>query len=166
MTLRRALPNRREHEVHDLEFRGRAYVVGFGRFEDGSLAEVFIDARKQSTDAADDARDGALVLSLALQHGTPAETIRHAVTRSVSGVPAGIIGAVLDLLADTDESSPASPAEPSPISTKPTTPGGAREEARLRGYVGESCPDCGNFTLVRNGACLKCETCGATTGCS
>jgi ribonucleoside-diphosphate reductase alpha chain len=41
-----------------------------------------------------------------------------------------------------------------------------RETARLRGYVGESCPECGNFTLVRNGTCLKCDTCGGTTGCS
>ncbi|MBF0251367.1 MAG: vitamin B12-dependent ribonucleotide reductase [Alphaproteobacteria bacterium] len=39
-------------------------------------------------------------------------------------------------------------------------------EARMRGYEGDSCPDCGNFTLVRNGTCLKCDTCGATTGCS
>ena len=41
-----------------------------------------------------------------------------------------------------------------------------REEARMKGYVGEACPECANFTLVRNGTCLKCETCGATTGCS
>jgi ribonucleoside-diphosphate reductase alpha chain len=38
--------------------------------------------------------------------------------------------------------------------------------ARIRGYEGESCPECANFTLVRNGTCLKCDTCGATTGCS
>jgi len=39
-------------------------------------------------------------------------------------------------------------------------------EARLKGYEGEACGDCGNFTLVRNGTCLKCDTCGATSGCS
>ncbi|MBF0560572.1 MAG: vitamin B12-dependent ribonucleotide reductase [Alphaproteobacteria bacterium] len=39
-------------------------------------------------------------------------------------------------------------------------------EARRRGYEGDSCGDCGNFTLVRNGTCLKCDTCGATNGCS
>ena len=38
--------------------------------------------------------------------------------------------------------------------------------ARLKGYEGDSCGECGNFTLVRNGTCLKCMTCGATTGCS
>ena len=38
--------------------------------------------------------------------------------------------------------------------------------ARAKGYEGDSCGDCGNFTLVRNGTCLKCDTCGSTSGCS
>jgi len=38
--------------------------------------------------------------------------------------------------------------------------------ARLKGYEGESCSECGNFTMVRNGTCLKCDTCGSTSGCS
>lgn len=38
--------------------------------------------------------------------------------------------------------------------------------ARQKGYEGDPCPTCGNLTLVRNGTCLKCETCGSTTGCS
>jgi ribonucleoside-diphosphate reductase alpha chain len=38
--------------------------------------------------------------------------------------------------------------------------------ARLRGYEGEACIECGNFTLVRNGTCMKCDTCGSTSGCS
>ena len=41
-----------------------------------------------------------------------------------------------------------------------------RLAARIKGYVGEACPECGNFTMVRNGTCLKCDTCGGTTGCS
>jgi len=40
------------------------------------------------------------------------------------------------------------------------------EIARAKGYEGDPCPDCGNLTLVRNGTCLKCTTCGGTTGCS
>ena len=42
----------------------------------------------------------------------------------------------------------------------------ARTKAKMQGYEGESCGDCGNFTLVRNGTCMKCNTCGATSGCS
>ena len=41
-----------------------------------------------------------------------------------------------------------------------------RAEAKARGYEGETCGECGNFTLVRNGTCMKCDTCGSTTGCS
>lgn len=39
-------------------------------------------------------------------------------------------------------------------------------QARMRGYEGDSCGQCGNFTLVRNGTCMKCDTCGGTSGCS
>ena len=39
-------------------------------------------------------------------------------------------------------------------------------EARAKGYEGDACGECGNFTLVRNGTCMKCVTCGATSGCS
>jgi ribonucleoside-diphosphate reductase alpha chain len=42
----------------------------------------------------------------------------------------------------------------------------ASEIARLKGYEGDPCGDCGQFTMVRNGTCLKCVTCGTTTGCS
>ncbi|MCZ8373744.1 MAG: vitamin B12-dependent ribonucleotide reductase [Beijerinckiaceae bacterium] len=54
---------------------------------------------------------------------------------------------------------PASAAAADDIATK-------RSIAKMKGYVGEACPECMNFTLVRNGTCLKCDTCGSTTGCS
>ena len=38
--------------------------------------------------------------------------------------------------------------------------------AKMKGYLGEACGECQNFTLVQNGTCKKCDTCGATTGCS
>ncbi|MBT3396484.1 MAG: vitamin B12-dependent ribonucleotide reductase, partial [Alphaproteobacteria bacterium] len=43
---------------------------------------------------------------------------------------------------------------------------GAAAEARIKGYEGDACGECGNFTLVRNGTCMKCMTCGSTSGCS
>jgi ribonucleoside-diphosphate reductase alpha chain len=42
----------------------------------------------------------------------------------------------------------------------------ARAKAKMQGYEGDACGDCGNYTLVRNGTCMKCNTCGATSGCS
>jgi ribonucleoside-diphosphate reductase alpha chain len=43
---------------------------------------------------------------------------------------------------------------------------GSAFTAKLKGFEGDACPECGNFTMVRNGTCLKCTTCGGTTGCS
>ena len=42
----------------------------------------------------------------------------------------------------------------------------ARAQAKIQGYEGDACNECGNYTLVRNGTCLKCNTCGGTSGCS
>jgi ribonucleoside-diphosphate reductase alpha chain len=53
-----------------------------------------------------------------------------------------------------------------PASAPKPTAADKRAEARMKGYVGEACPECANFTMVRNGTCLKCDTCGSTTGCS
>jgi ribonucleoside-diphosphate reductase alpha chain len=47
-----------------------------------------------------------------------------------------------------------------------TTSMDARTKAKMQGYEGDPCGDCGNYTLVRNGTCMKCNTCGGTSGCS
>jgi ribonucleoside-diphosphate reductase alpha chain len=39
-------------------------------------------------------------------------------------------------------------------------------KAKMQGYEGDPCGECGNYTLVRNGTCMKCNTCGGTSGCS
>ena len=41
-----------------------------------------------------------------------------------------------------------------------------RTKAKMQGYEGDPCGECGNYTLVRNGTCMKCNTCGGTSGCS
>jgi ribonucleoside-diphosphate reductase alpha chain len=41
-----------------------------------------------------------------------------------------------------------------------------RAKAKMQGYEGDPCGECGNYTLVRNGTCMKCNTCGGTSGCS
>ena len=38
--------------------------------------------------------------------------------------------------------------------------------ARQKGYTGDICSECQSMTMVRNGTCLKCMTCGSTSGCS
>jgi ribonucleoside-diphosphate reductase alpha chain len=62
-----------------------------------------------------------------------------------------------------------SPAQQLELRTQPSPKQAASEkraEAKAKGYEGEACGECGNFTLVRNGTCMKCDTCGGTSGCS
>ena len=58
------------------------------------------------------------------------------------------------------------PAAQTTASTASSVAADRVQQARMQGYEGEACPECQNFTLVRNGTCLKCNTCGGTTGCS
>jgi ribonucleoside-diphosphate reductase alpha chain len=52
------------------------------------------------------------------------------------------------------------------VATRPPVRLERVRDARQKGYEGDSCGECGNFTLVRSGTCMKCATCGATSGCS
>lgn len=98
MSDRQRLANTREHEVIEFEHAGIAYRAGVGRFPDGRLAEVFLDAGKQGTGINVAARDAAVILSLALQSGCEVGTIRHALTKLADGRGAGPLGALFDLL--------------------------------------------------------------------
>jgi len=100
MPERRDLPQRREAETFDIEFGGIGlkYLVTVGRYEGGDVGEVFINFPKSGAQAEAIARDGAVLLSLALQYGVPLDTIAHAITRDGQGAPSSIIGAVVDKL--------------------------------------------------------------------
>nr|WP_202944364.1 adenosylcobalamin-dependent ribonucleoside-diphosphate reductase [Parvularcula bermudensis] len=45
-------------------------------------------------------------------------------------------------------------------------PSNARQVAKMKGYEGDACGECGQFTLVRTGTCLRCDSCGYSSGCS
>ena len=55
---------------------------------------------------------------------------------------------------------------PTPASTPSRRPRRSAPRRAPKATQGEACGECGNFTLVRNGTCMKCDTCGSTTGCS
>ncbi len=97
---RARLPNRRVHETREFEFRGLRYSVGIGRFDDGSVAEVFLECAKAQSHSDADARDAAIAISLGLQHGVSAESLLSSVTRDSHGEPSSVIGAALDAIAD------------------------------------------------------------------
>ena len=77
-----------------------AHLATIGYYEDGAVGEVFVNTRRQSNDAANLARDAALILSIALQYGVPVEELAASVSRveKNGGLPHTIIGSVLDLL--------------------------------------------------------------------
>ena len=91
---RQRLPNRRSHWLYRFESGGQFYTGGIGRFDDGRIAEIFINGAKVGSTAEANAQDAAIVASLALQHGCPLETIHHALVRG--GGSAGPLAALLD----------------------------------------------------------------------
>lgn len=93
---RTRLPNRRSHLLVDFQADGFRYTAGLGFFDDGCLAEVFLNSGKIGTAIETAARDSAVVASIALQHGVSSDTIRHALSRNGNGDASGTL---LDLLA-------------------------------------------------------------------
>jgi hypothetical protein len=96
---RERLPNRRAHMLLNIEAGGFRYVAGVGHYDDGRLAEIFLNATKGGTAIDDAARDSAVIASIALQHGVDPDMLRRALMRSGNGAPSGPLGTLLDLLA-------------------------------------------------------------------
>jgi len=96
---RQCLPNRRQHELLTFEHEGIRYTAGVGRFADGDLAEIFLNAAKRGTAVDVNARDAAVAVSLLLQHGCPVDTLCRALTRNSDGSASGPLARALDLLA-------------------------------------------------------------------
>jgi hypothetical protein len=87
---RERLPNRRLGETFSFDCAGLRYTCTVGRFRDGRIAEA----------ADTNARDAAIVASIALQHGADLETIRKALSRDGQGRASGALGTALDRLVD------------------------------------------------------------------
>jgi hypothetical protein len=96
---RRRLPQRRSAETFDFEANGLHYTCTCSKFDNGSLAEVFLSNTKPSSQSDANARDSAVAASLALQFGCPLETLRRALLRDPRGKASSPLGAALDLIA-------------------------------------------------------------------
>jgi ribonucleoside-diphosphate reductase alpha chain len=96
---RERLPNRRQAESFEITHAGISYVASVSRYRDGRLAEIFLSATKAGSYSDALARDAAIVASLALQGGVPAESIRHALGREADGRASTPLCAALDDLA-------------------------------------------------------------------
>jgi hypothetical protein len=102
MTERRRLPNRRASESFSFELTGLRFTATVSRFPDGRIGELFLNNHKAGNQADTNARDAAIVLSFALQHGADADAIRRALCRDSQGHALGPLAAALDLLAAGD----------------------------------------------------------------
>lgn len=102
---RETLPNRRNSASFTFSFQGERYDVTIGYYDDDRVGEVFINrimsrtAAKVGTLLDGVCRDSAILMSIALQHGTNLATLRHAITRDEDGDPSTIVGAIVDRLA-------------------------------------------------------------------
>jgi len=201
ITQRRPPPNRRKGYIQKAEIGGHKVHLHTGEYEDGKLAEIFIDAYKEGTAYRSLLNSFAIAVSVGLQYGVPLETFvdKFTFTRFE---PCGIVkdhdrikmaGSILDLIFrdlaityldrhDLAHVTPDPTEAPQPVkvtvnqlnnvrvsiigSNAPIKPSDARDDARAMGYEGDACGDCGALTMVRNGTCLKCMSCGATSGCS
>jgi hypothetical protein len=100
MTDRRRLPNRRRSESFSFVIGGMRYTATVSWFADGNIGELFLNNHKQGNQSDTNARDAAIILSFALQHGADITEIAKALCRDSSGRALGPVGVALDLLVD------------------------------------------------------------------
>jgi ribonucleoside-diphosphate reductase alpha chain len=193
---RKPLPTRRSGYTQKAKIAGHSLFLRTGEYADGSLGEIFLDMHKEGAAFRSLLNSFAIAISLGLQYGVPLEEFVDAFTFTrfePNGVVVGhenikMATSVIDFIFrdlafsylkrtdlvqvkpdDLISTSTMEKQEDQTDSWNRDNSGGSAEqaqEARHLGYEGDPCPECGHFTLVRNGTCLKCETCGGTTGCS
>ena len=102
MTSRERLRNRRRSETFALELHGLRYLASFSRFNDGRVAEVFLQSLKPASQSDSNARDSAIAASLALQYGCPLDVLRRALLRDAQGRASTPLGRALDIIAENE----------------------------------------------------------------
>jgi hypothetical protein len=95
---RERLPNRRASENFTFEIDGLRFSATASRFDDGRLGELFVSNHKNGNQLDTLARDSAILLSFALQHGADVDAICRALCRDSQGRALGPVGKALDLL--------------------------------------------------------------------
>jgi hypothetical protein len=96
--VRERLPNRRASQQFICICNDQRYVATVSLFDDGRLAEIFLGNAKAGSHTDSAAKDSAVVCSIALQYGVPADVIRHALLRDARGVASSPLGVALDLI--------------------------------------------------------------------
>lgn len=183
---RQPLANRRYNESSEFLHQGIRYDMQIGIYEDGRVGEVFVQMEKAAGTLADvNARDVAILISMAIQYGIPLDRIDKAMTKDSNGHPEGFGGAVIQHLMQWQPVKGGwrpdpPPLEPGPLDYVPDEPESVQgegseplpvpkitaEHARGLGFTGDQCTSCNSMKMKVSGHCLVCEDCGTTTGCS
>ncbi len=179
---RRHLPNKRSGYTQKVKIEGHNIYLRTGEYENGDLGEIFLDMNKEGTLLGGIMNSFAIAVSLGLQYGVPLDEFVDVFTFS-RFEPSGLVlghnnikhsTSIIDFLfrdlainyLDRGDLSNTPHKERLLKSETQLALAAPLEQARASGYAGEPCPSCNSLTLVRNGSCLKCLSCGETTGCS
>jgi hypothetical protein len=96
--MRKVLPTRRRAETFVFDHDTLKFTATIGYYGNGRPGEIFLNCSKLGTGADSNARDAAIAVSIALQHGVEIDTLRNAMTRNSDGSASSPIGHLLDLL--------------------------------------------------------------------
>jgi ribonucleotide reductase alpha subunit len=179
--VREYLPWRR-----DLGFRqkvkidGQTIFISFSEYPDGRPGEMFLDLAHEGSTLRGMANCLAMAVSLGLQSGVPAAKFAE-LFRGARFEPAGVIeghdriklaSSIPDYIGrelaitycDDEDAGQVVPAVA--FDTGQAAVALDRRAVRLAGqYTGDVCPHCHNATMEPAGKCLRCVTCGETSGC-
>ncbi len=188
---RKPLPTRRRGYTQKVKIAGQTIYLRTGEYQDGSIGELFLNLNKEGTLLRSIMNSFAIAVSIGLQYGVPLEKFVEVFTFTRFEPNGMVVGhdqikratSIIDFIfrdlafnyLGRDDLIHVKPEE----IDHPARPGGSKTreaefdnfttrylEARMKGFEGDPCSDCGAMTLVRNGSCLKCNSCGSTTGCS
>lgn len=106
-SLREKLKQRRYTETLSFDHDSISFMASLGWFDDNILSEIFLTGGKPGSALSIMANEASIILSIALQHGTPLSTIRDGLPKLSDGSPAGPMGAALRLAKDNEKLTPA-----------------------------------------------------------
>ncbi|MCS6893147.1 MAG: adenosylcobalamin-dependent ribonucleoside-diphosphate reductase, partial [Deltaproteobacteria bacterium] len=180
---RKPLPMRRSGFTQKVRLGGQKVYLRTGEYEDGQLGEIFIDLSKEGAALRSIMNHFAIAVSIGLQYGVPLEEYVDAFIFTKYEPSGPVVGSPYiktatsisdyifrelaihylnrkDLAHVNDKFETDNSITQRGVNTK------LELSNEALGFEGEACPECGNFTLIRSGSCLKCVTCGYSTGCS
>jgi ribonucleoside-diphosphate reductase alpha chain len=174
--LRKPLPPKRRGYTQKVKIGGYSIFLRTGEYENGELGEIFLDISKEGTALGSIMNHFAIAVSIGLQYGVPLEEFVDAFlyTRyEPSGIVHGhphikFVTSISDFIfkdlainyLDRKDLIQSSEAQAVDHSIKNDL------SIDTRIFEGQPCPECGHFTLIRSGACLRCITCGLSKDCS